>query len=509
MKKSMKRAIKTVGALGLTGCAVMNSPLVMAEEYPEWYGGFGVGQSRANIDDGRIRDELLGSGLTVTGIGDNERDLAYKLFGGYSFSRNVALEAGYFNLGTFGFDATTSPTGTLAGSVKMHGFNIDVVGSLPLGEKLSAFGRLGAQYGESKGSYSSTGAVVVPNASPSKRAGNYKAGLGLQYAFSDALGLRGEWERYRLNDAVGNRGDIDMISAGLVFKFGADKPASTPRAATPTPPRAAAPEPVVTPAPVVAAAPVLVVVPVATPKAEYCSILDIQFEINQNEIQREEKEKLAVVGTFLTKYPDTTAVIEGHSDNVGTTEQNIKLSQHRAESVVSYLKENFQIAPSRLKAVGYGETRPIADNSTEEGKRANRRIGAVIACATDIEGLTVLPARMTMAMRMEFDAQKAEIEPQYRDELQKVAKFLKANPSVTATVEGHTGNLRTTTPESAMEISQRRAQNVVNYLTNESGIARSRLFAEGFGQTRRYAYNTSLEGQQENRRVNIIFNYAK
>jgi OOP family OmpA-OmpF porin len=57
-----------------------------------------------------------------------------------------------------------------------------------------------------------------------------------------------------------------------------------------------------------------------------------------------------------------------------------------------------------------------------------------------------------------------------------------------------------------MEISQRRAQNVVNALT-DFGIARSRLAAEGFGQTRRFAYNTSLEGQQENRRVNIILDF--
>ena len=53
------------------------------------------------------------------------------------------------------------------------------------------------------------------------------------------------------------------------------------------------------------------------PTQRYCSILDVQFEINRHEIRREDKEKLAVVGTFLRKYTDTTAVIEGHTDNVG------------------------------------------------------------------------------------------------------------------------------------------------------------------------------------------------
>jgi outer membrane protein OmpA-like peptidoglycan-associated protein len=285
-----------------------------------------------------------------------------------------------------------------------------------------------------------------------------------------------------------------LFGVGFGYRFGGG-PAPTPAlVATPAP------------TPVVAAAPVLVVVPAPVQTQQYCSILDIQFEIKLNEIQREEKEKLAVVATFLKKYSDTTAVIEGHTDNVGTPEDNRELSQRRAASVVNYLVDSFQISPSRLTAVGYGDTRPVADNRTEEGKRLNRRIDAVIACVTDIAGLTVIPARITVAMQIEFDQNKADIRPQYRDDLRKVADFLNANPSVTATVEGHTANLQAT-PELALEISQRRAQNVVNYLVDNFGIARSRLTAAGFGNTRRFAYNTSAEGQQENRRVNIILNY--
>ncbi len=501
MNKNMKR-VKTAGALGLSLCALINSPFASAAMPANWYVGASLGQSIANVDDDRIRSELLGSGLAVTSIGDNERDLGYKLFGGYQFNRNIALEAGYFHLGEFGFEANTSPAGTLRGKIKARGVNVDIVGLLPLGEKLSALGRFGLQYTYAKDSFAGTGAVVVADGSRDKRAGNVKAGLGLQYDLSRALALRGEWERYRINDGVSNHGDIDMLTAGLVFKFGTE-PAPVVKAAVeppPPPPRAAAPP--------AKPAPVLVIVPVPVQTAEYCSILDIQFEINQDEIQPEEKEKLGVLGTFLTKYPETTAIIEGHSDNVGTSEQNLKLSQHRAESVVNYLVENFHIAASRLTAVGYGETRPIADNDTQEGKRANRRIGAVIACATDIEGLKVLPARVTMAVPIEFDALKADVKPEYRKELSKVAAFLKANPAVTATVQGHTGNLQAT-PQLSMEISQRRAQNVVDYLVKEFGVEATRLTAEGFGQTRRFAYNTSLEGQQENRRVNIIFNYPR
>jgi OOP family OmpA-OmpF porin len=84
--------------------------------------------------------------------------------------------------------------------------------------------------------------------------------------------------------------------------------------------------------------------------------------------------------------------------------------------------------------------------------------------------------------------------------------FLKANPTVTATVEGHTGNLHGT-PAHAQEVSSMRAQHVVDYLVDNFGVSASRLTASGLGSNRRFAYNTSVEGQQENRRVNIIIDY--
>jgi OOP family OmpA-OmpF porin len=275
-------------------------------------------------------------------------------------------------------------------------------------------------------------------------------------------------------------------------------------AAAYTAPAEVVPAPAEAPAP----EPQVVVVPVAAATQEYCTILDLQFDINKDAIQREDKEKLAVLGTFMTKYPATTAVIEGHSDNVGADDHNMKLSKARADSVVAYLVDTLHIDASRLSAVGYGDTRPVADNGTELGKRRNRRIDAVIACVTDVEGLAVAPARMTMALAIDFDRNQDEVKPAYDGELRKVAGLMKANPALTASVEGHTGNLQAT-PQLAMRISRRRAQNVVNYLVTALGVDRSRLTVEGFGDTRRFAYNTSAEGSQENRRVNIIFNYPQ
>lgn len=502
LEKNMK-LVRTVGALGLVGFAAASGQAALAAE-SGWYGGLGIGQSRAGIHHERIANQL---GVPVSSISfdDDDRDLGYKLFAGRKFSRNFAVEGGYFNLGKFGFTAAYPTANTFSGDIKLQGLNLDVVGILPFPEKFSAFGRVGLIYTEGKDRFTGTGAgfsVAALNPNPKESKAHYKYGFGLQYDFTRALSLRGEWERYRVNDAVGNTGDIDMVSVGLVFMFGTSEPA--PKAAAPAPyvaPVAVAAAPAPAPAP----APVLVIVPIAAKTQQYCTILDIQFEINSSTVQREAEEKLDTVATFMRKYPGTTAVIEGHTDEVGTSADNMRLSQSRADSMVNYLVSK-GISRNRLQAVGYGETRPIADNSTQIGKRLNRRVNAIIACATDVEGIAAIPARVAMAMELDFDRNSAVVKPQYREELRKVANFLKAHPRATATVEGHTGNLQAT-PEAAMEISQRRAQNVVNYLVAEFGVDRTKLAAEGFGQTRRFAYNTTLEGMQDNRRVNIVFDF--
>jgi len=80
----------------------------------------------------------------------------------------------------------------------------------------------------------------------------------------------------------------------------------------------------------------------------------------------------------MKTYPETAAVIEGHTDNVGREESNLRLSTKRAESVRTYLTEKFGIAANRLSARGYGSSRLVADNATPEGRQRNRRIEAVI-----------------------------------------------------------------------------------------------------------------------------------
>ena len=69
------------------------------------------------------------------------------------------------------------------------------------------------------------------------------------------------------------------------------------------------------------------------------------------------------------KIPQIKGTIEGHTDNIASAKYNMQLSQRRAEGVVEMLVGKYGIDKSRLKAKGYGLTKPIADNKTVEGRR--------------------------------------------------------------------------------------------------------------------------------------------
>ncbi len=118
----------------------------------------------------------------------------------------------------------------------------------------------------------------------------------------------------------------------------------------------------------------------ATPPERLCVTLKMEFATDSVEIKPSYHDEINNVGEYMKKYPTTTAVIEGHTDNIGGAEYNMKLSKQRAENVVNYLVEKFGIERSRLSAKGYGSTRRIAYNNTAEGRQKNRRINAVIDC---------------------------------------------------------------------------------------------------------------------------------
>lgn len=119
--------------------------------------------------------------------------------------------------------------------------------------------------------------------------------------------------------------------------------------------------------------------PVAAPVKEKVTIaLKVEFDTDKAIVKDKYYDDIKRVADFMKQYPDATATIEGHTDSVGNDEYNQELSENRADSVRQYLIEKFGIYGSRLESVGYGESRPIASNDTEEGKQRNRRVEAVL-----------------------------------------------------------------------------------------------------------------------------------
>jgi OOP family OmpA-OmpF porin len=110
------------------------------------------------------------------------------------------------------------------------------------------------------------------------------------------------------------------------------------------------------------------------------TVLNIKFDTNKADIKPQYRDELKKVGEFLNEFPKARGVIEGHTDSVGRKASNMRLSQRRADSVRAYIIKNFNIAPDRISAKGFGPTRPVADNKTAAGKQQNRRIEANFTC---------------------------------------------------------------------------------------------------------------------------------
>jgi len=103
----------------------------------------------------------------------------------------------------------------------------------------------------------------------------------------------------------------------------------------------------------------------------------ILFDVDKSDLKAEAKLNLKRVAQVLTDYPDTDLLIAGHTDSDGADDYNQSLSQRRADAVKTYLVGQ-AVDPRRLETVGFGETQPVADNSTAGGKSQNRRVEVAI-----------------------------------------------------------------------------------------------------------------------------------
>jgi outer membrane protein OmpA-like peptidoglycan-associated protein len=99
----------------------------------------------------------------------------------------------------------------------------------------------------------------------------------------------------------------------------------------------------------------------------------VTFQTNSADLRPEFFEVLNSVAIVLQKYPQTAIEVTGHTDSTGSDQYNYELSQRRATTVAHYLQAQ-AVAPQRFSVQGLGKSRPIADNSTPEGRTQNRRV---------------------------------------------------------------------------------------------------------------------------------------
>lgn len=116
-------------------------------------------------------------------------------------------------------------------------------------------------------------------------------------------------------------------------------------------------------------------VPVYEPETRTITVkLNVEFEFDKADVRAIYGDELQAVANAMKVHDDITLVLEGHTDSRGSDSYNQDLSQRRVEAVKAKINEEYGIDTSRITAVGYGESRPIADNDTDEGRARNRRV---------------------------------------------------------------------------------------------------------------------------------------
>jgi OOP family OmpA-OmpF porin len=190
----MKNQRGLITAMAAAAALAMPALSVAQQQDQRWYVGGGLGQAKHK------------KVTCVAGGSCDDKDSAWKIFGGYQVNRTFAGEFGYADLGKVG----TSGGGVTA-EAKTKAWELVGLGGIPFANKFSAFGKLGLYYADTK----QTGTV-----SASKTNAGLTFGLGAGFEVSRNLGLRAEWQRY--HDVGGGsitKHDIDLLGVAATWKF--------------------------------------------------------------------------------------------------------------------------------------------------------------------------------------------------------------------------------------------------------------------------------------------------
>jgi len=233
----MKKAVKLI----VTSIVAISANSAIAES-GKWYIGAGAGQSNysdwSSTDITGLRDEF-GSGLGVVNFdgtqsaSSDDNATGYKLFGGYTFYKNIAVEFSYINMGNV--DANSRASGTFydamdnsvdgdlfaSANAKVEAITLDAAMSFPIASVAAVIVKGGIYGADTKLQLSAGSSFSVENYYSSETDGSsgLHYGIGVNFMVTDAIGLRAEWERLYQVEANSGKNNVDLLSASLLYNF--------------------------------------------------------------------------------------------------------------------------------------------------------------------------------------------------------------------------------------------------------------------------------------------------
>jgi OOP family OmpA-OmpF porin len=223
-RRGQRRNVIMLGCILLLVAAVLLAGTANADENP-WYAGAGVGLADIDVDDDDYDRDLAQRGYTTSSSLDDTAT-GWKLFGGYRFTRNWAVEAAYVDLGDVTSETTVKdgPPGFTAQdfvdtAVKVHpysvdGFTLSGVGTWPVNKKFSLFAKLGIFKWDADIKVECVGCGFPVKAPDDESGTDWTAGAGAGYDFNDEFGMRLEFERYATD-----RDDVNFFSVSGLFRL--------------------------------------------------------------------------------------------------------------------------------------------------------------------------------------------------------------------------------------------------------------------------------------------------
>ena len=109
----------------------------------------------------------------------------------------------------------------------------------------------------------------------------------------------------------------------------------------------------------------------------------ILFDTDSSMLKPDARSLLEHVASVLQQYPDTNVLVKGHTDNTGSETHNLQLSDRRSNAVRNYLV-TLGVSGERMRAMGFGESMPVAANTSESGRQQNRRVELQIAANQEL-----------------------------------------------------------------------------------------------------------------------------